>query len=88
MNAWQNIETAEVEFLNNLAEHGGLPNDVAGMLRHCARLVGTRADGVRLRNALTEYPSRNPHQLQAKKVCAGVIALARAPQPTDEKVSP
>lgn len=36
--------------------------------------VETEAD--RLRWALTEYPKRNTHQLQAAKVCVGVVALA------------
>lgn len=29
-----------------------------------------------LRRALAEYPKLNPHQLQARKVCVGVAALA------------
>lgn len=29
-----------------------------------------------LRWALSEYPKRNPHQLQSRKVCEGVAALA------------
>lgn len=37
--AWENIETAEVELLNNLAVHGGLVGTVPGMLRHCAGLI-------------------------------------------------
>ncbi len=40
--AWTNIETAEVEFLNNLAEKGGLADPIPGMLRHCARLLGAK----------------------------------------------
>jgi hypothetical protein len=30
------------------------------------------------RQALHDYPGRNTHQLQARKVCAGVLALAEA----------
>lgn len=29
-----------------------------------------------MRRALGEYPGRNPQQLQARKVCEGVLALA------------
>jgi hypothetical protein len=28
--------------------------------------------------ALTEYPAKNPQQLQARKVCEGVLALAKS----------
>lgn len=28
------------------------------------------------RQALADYPGRNTHQMQARKVCAGVVALA------------
>lgn len=36
--------------------------------------------------ALAEYPARNPHQLQAAKVCAGVLELAgQAPAPARRK---
>lgn len=34
-----------------------------------------------LRWALEEYPKRNPHQLQARKICEGVAALAAAFNP-------
>ena len=37
--AWQHIEAAEIEFLRNLADKGGLADPVPGMLRHCARLM-------------------------------------------------
>ena len=40
--AWQNIETAEVEFLRNLADKGGLSGDAPMMLRHCAKLLTAR----------------------------------------------
>lgn len=41
--AWNNIETAEVEFLRNLADKGGLTDDdVPMMLRHCAKLLTAR----------------------------------------------
>lgn len=35
-------------------------------------------DAAALRRALAEYPGRNTHQLQARKVCAGVLALAES----------
>jgi hypothetical protein len=45
--AWQNIETAESEFLIKLADEGDLAPFVAGMLRHCARLLASlRAEAV------------------------------------------
>lgn len=39
MDAWQDIEKAEEQFLNTLADLGGLAPETAGMLRHCARLI-------------------------------------------------
>lgn len=53
--AWQNIETAEVEFLNNLADKGGLADPVPGMLRHCARLIRNRPAIAELIAADREY---------------------------------
>lgn len=38
----------------------------------------TSAGEAAFRQALAEYPGRNTQQLQARKVCAGVIALAEA----------
>lgn len=42
-----------------------------------AAVVELVAERDALRWALSEYPKRNPHQLQARKVCEGVAALAR-----------
>lgn len=56
--AWQNIETAEIEFLNNLAEKGGLADPLPGMLRHCARL-------------LASHPARSP--VQAGEVVGEIV---------------
>lgn len=36
------------------------------------------ADAAALRRALTEYPGRKTHQLQARRVCAGVLSLAES----------
>lgn len=44
--AWQSIETAEAEFLTNLADKGGLADPVPGMLRHCARLIAGKRPAV------------------------------------------
>lgn len=39
MDAWQDIEKAEEQFLFTLAENGGLAPETACMVRHCARVM-------------------------------------------------
>jgi hypothetical protein len=54
-----------------------------GMVEGCARIITAHMpvraiDDNNLLRALTEYPEKNPQQLQARKVCEGVLALAKS----------
>ena len=69
--SWQNIETAEVEFLNNLAEKGGLADQVPGMLRHCAKLI----DGLaRFKTRATAPPDRYETEEEGDAFAHGYVA--------------
>lgn len=45
--------------------------------KYCDAVAKVTAERDALLWALSEYPKRNRHQLQARKVCEGVAALAR-----------
>lgn len=76
--AWQNIETAEVEFLNNLAEKGGLADPVPGMLRHCARLIAGKRPAV---VAPDRYETEEEGDAYAHGYVDGEDAALRTKQP-------
>ena len=69
--AWQNIEAAEVEFLRNLADKGGLADPVPGMLRHCAKLI----DGLaRFKTRATAPPDRYQTEEEGDAFAHGYVA--------------
>jgi len=69
--SWQNIETADVELLNNLAEKGGLADPVPGMLRHCAKLI----DGLaRFKTRATAPPDRYETEEEGDAFAHGYVA--------------
>ena len=69
--AWQNIEAAEVEFLRNLADKGGLADPVPGMLRHCAKLI----DGLaRFKTRATAPPDRYETEEEGDAFAHGYVA--------------
>ena len=69
--AWQNIETAEVEFLRNLADKGGLADPVPGMLRHCAKLIDCLA---RFKARATAPPDRYETEEEGDAFAHGYVA--------------
>lgn len=74
MDAWQNIEKAEEQFLTTLADHGGLASETGGMLRHCARCIDAlRSEVERLREERDSYV-RVLHETSVEKL----KALSRA----------
>ena len=76
--AWQSIETAEAEFLTNLADKGGLADPVPGMLRHCARLIAGKRPAV---VAPDRYETEEEGDAYAHGYVDGEDAALRSKQP-------